>query len=289
MKVFALTRESQILRLEMDSNGLEEQVCKLFYKQFEDFQKYSEKITFSAGNRNGITSDEVFVIENFEAASKFQEETQMLDSCGVYDPTIHTVDTISALFVKPEDDKNLFLFQYFDAKQRLSNEKFVIFSKSFESHQFCRLDGTGFVLDTKLVAVLDESDLYFKSFFFAKRVFDLGDYFREATDEEIKQFNKSENFNSLDDEEIKSLATSNLREKIFEIEKSGILVNLDKKKFQAYATLANLDITITKGKIDIPKNKADFKKFIALLCEDYYEGGLMNRTYLSVGKRIAGK
>lgn len=52
MKVFALTRESQILRLEMDSNGLEEQVCKLFYKQFEDFQKYSEKITFSAGNRN---------------------------------------------------------------------------------------------------------------------------------------------------------------------------------------------------------------------------------------------
>lgn len=285
MKVFVLTHENDVLRLEMNTIDIENDVTNLFIKNYNEFPPENNAIQFSAGNRNGITQEESFVIENFDAASQYHEATRSADNCGVYDPSENTISSVSALFVKPYDDKDLLLFQYCDANKRLTNEKFVIFSKPFVSKQFGRLDGAGFVLDTKLVAVLHEKNLYFKSFYYAKRVFDLTDYFREATDAEILQFNSNKIFNSIDEELIKTLATSSLREKIFEIEKSGILNNLDINKFVAYGTLADLKIKTKNEKICIPENKSDFKKFLSLLCEDYFEGTLLKRTYLSTGKR----
>lgn len=289
MKIFALTRENKILRLDMISSDLESQVCSLFEKQYQDFVKHSEVVEFSAGNRNGVTDDERFVINDFEASELFYSSIESSDKCGVYDPGVHPIDSIVAIFVRPDEKKKLLLFQYFDLKQRLSNERFIIFSQAFKTDKFQRLDGAGFVLDTKLVAVLEESSLYFLSFYYAKRVFDLKDYFREATDQELYQFNQNMIFNPLDNDLLCSMATATMREKIFEIEKSGVLVNLDKERFQAYAKLADLDVVISDDKINLPNTKKDFKKFLSLLCEDYYEGGLIKRVYLSTGKRVAKK
>ena len=137
------------------------------------------------------------------------------------------------------------------------------------------------------MAVLDGSKLYFKSFFFAKRVFELSDYFREATDQELVNFNHHPTFNPIEDDKLKTIANQNMREKVFEIEKSGVLNSLDIKKFIAYAQLADLDVTVKDGKINIPKNKDSLKRFLSLLREDYYYGNLQNRIYLSTGKRSA--
>ena len=59
--------------------------------------------------------------------------------------------------------------------------------------------------------------------FFAKRVFELGDYFREATDQELVNFNHHPTFNPIEDDKLKVIANQNIREKVFEIEKSGVL------------------------------------------------------------------
>ena len=289
MKIFAFTREKKILRLDMIDSELENQVCSLFEKQYQDFMKRPEIVHFSAGSRNGVTDDKKFVIDDFEASESFYNAIESFDKCGVYDASVHPIDSIVAIFVRPDENKKLLLFQYFDLKQKLSNDRFVIFSKTIKTDKFKRLDGAGFVLDTKLVAVLEESSLYFLSFYFAKRVFDLGDYFREATDQEILQFNHNKIFNPLDDDLIRSLTSATLREKIFEIEKSGVLLSLDTEKFQAYAKLAGLDVVVSNGKINLPNTKNDLKKILSLLCEDYYEGGLLKKVYLSTGKRVAGK
>ena len=56
-----------------------------------------------------------------------------------------------------------------------------------------------------------------------------------------------------------------MREKVFEIEKSGVLNSLDIKKFVTYAQLADLDVTVKDGKINIPKNKDSLKRFLRKL------------------------
>ena len=107
------------------------------------------------------------------------------------------------------------------------------------------------------------------------------------TDQELVNFNHHPTFNPIEDDKLKAIANQNMREKVFEIEKSGVLNSLDIKKFVTYAQLADLDVTVKDGKINIPKNKDSLKRFLSLLCEDYYYGNLQNRIYLSTGKSSA--
>lgn len=287
MKIFALNTDKQVLRLQISNKAIESNVVQLFQKCYCDYENPENIIEFSAGNRNGATCDDVFMIDNFSDSDYFHRPTKSVSDCGVYDPSTTSLDSIVALFVKPNDTEDKLLFQYFDNKKKLSNERFVLFSRPFVSNEFMRLDGAGFILDSKLVAVLDGSKLYFKSFYYAKRVFQLGDYFRAATDEELTDFNHHPLFNPIDDEIIKTLATNTMREKVFEIEKSGILNSLDIQKLVSYAKIADLDIKVVDNKINIPEDKKSLQRFLGLLCEDYYDGRLRNIIYLSTGKRSA--
>lgn len=287
MKIFALTSDRKVLRLKMQDLNLESETVAIFQQCYKDYEKPENIIKFSASNRNGASKDDIFLIDNYIYSNSFHEATRSTSACGVYDPSTTSLQSIVALFVKPNDSEDKLLFQYFDNPKKLSNERFVIFSKTIYSNEFLKLEGAGFVLDSKLVAVLDGSNLYFKSFFFAKRVFALGDYFREATDQELVNFNHHPTFNPIEDDKLKAIANQNMREKVFEIEKSGVLNSLDIKKFVTYAQLADLDVTVKDGRINIPKNKDSLKRFLSLLCEDYYYGNLQNRIYLSTGKRSA--
>ena len=87
------------------------------------------------------------------------------------------------------------------------------------------------------------------------------------TDQELVNFNHHPTFNPIEDDKLKAIANQNMREKVFEIEKSGVLNSLDIKKFVTYAQLADLDVTVKDGKINIPKNKDSLKRFLSLLCE----------------------
>lgn len=287
MKIFALTADKKVLRIKTKDTNLESNVVKLFKDCYGDYENPENIIEFSAGNRNGATRDDVFVIDNFCDSDFFHKATKSASNCGVYDQKTTPLDSIIALFVKPDIDSDKLLFQYFDNPKRLSNERFVLFSYSVYNEEFTKLEGAGFILDSKLVAVLDESKLYFKSFFYAKRVFELGNYFRAATDEELEKFNHHPMLNPIDDDLLKKITTNQMREKIFEIDKSGILNSINVSKFVSYAKIVDLNIEVHDNKITMPSSKDSLKQFLSLLCEDYYNGVLRNQTYLSIGKRSA--
>lgn len=219
MKIFALTSDRKVLRMKMHDLNLESETVAIFQQCYKDYEKPENIIKLSTGNRNGTSQDDIFLIDNYVYNNTFHEATRSASACGVYDPSTTSLQSIGALFVTPNDREDKLLFQYFDNPKKLSNERFVIFSKTIYSNEFLKLEGAGFVLDSKLVAVLDGSNLYFKSFFFAKRVFELGDYFREATDQELVNFNHHPTFNPIEDDKLKAIANQNMREKVFEIEK----------------------------------------------------------------------
>lgn len=287
MKIFALTSDRKVLRMKMHDLNLESETVAIFQQCYKDYEKPENIIKLSTGNRNGTSQDDIFLIDNYVYNNTFHEATRSASACGVYDPSTTSLQSIVALFVTPNDREDKLLFQYFDNPKKLSNERFVIFSKTIYSNEFLKLEGAGFVLDSKLVAVLDGSNLYFKSFFFAKRVFELGDYFREATDQELVNFNHHPTFNPIEDDKLKAIANQNMREKVCEIEKKWRIELVGYQKNIAHTQLADLDVTVKDGKINIPKNKDSLKRFLSLLCEDYYYGNLQNRIYLSTGKRSA--
>lgn len=171
MKIFALTSDRKVLRMKMHDLNLESETVAIFQQCYKDYKKPENIIKFSAGNRNGASQDDIFLIDNYVYSNTFHEATRSASACGVYDPSTTSLQSIVALFVKPNDREDKLLFQYFDNQKKLSNERFVIFSKTIYSNEFLKLEGAGFVLDSKLVAVLDGSKLYFKSFFFCETRF----------------------------------------------------------------------------------------------------------------------
>jgi len=286
MPLYALTNsnsETQIFRLEMDQ-ALSDQLSSLFEKQLVAFEENTQLVSFSIDAHEFSDRETLFEIKDPSLREPFDNATKTLDSCGVLDVSAVPLSSICSLFFK--DENGNFLFQYFDSKRKISNELLTLFSFSLKSNKFNRLDGGGFILDTSLVACLKNESLMFKKFHLAKRIFDLSEHFREATEDEVVEFGHAKIFAPLDTEKIKELAIPSLRTKIFEIKKSGVLQNADPEDIQAFARVTfGLSLTVDDEGLHIPTDRKDFKKLLNVLCDDVYVGKFRKGAFLSKGKR----
>ena len=229
-----LNSDSKIYRLDL-SDSLSEQLGQLFEKQLVAFEENTEVVPFSVESHEFTDKETIFSIDDQSIRDPFDKATKAIDSCGVLDVASVQLSSICSLFYKDKNE-NL-LFQYFDSKRKITNEVFTLYSFTLQSNEFKRLDGGGFILDDSLVACFKGNLLQFKKFHLAKRIFDLSGHFREATEEEVIEFGKSEIFAPIDEKILTQLATPSLRSKIFEIRTSGVLSKTDPKDIQAFAQL----------------------------------------------------
>jgi hypothetical protein len=203
-----------------------------------------------------------------------------------FDPQNHSLDLVKALFVGIEiNGSTQILIQLFERRRLISR---TILSMFFSGEQFQKMTQSGLTFDKKLLAVLEGSVLKFQSFHFAKRVFELSEYYREATNEEVTAFAQHEKFSVDDINQFVLDAGPQTRKKISFILQSGVLDNFAIEQISAAANAMQLDLDFsTNGQIIIPNNKTDLKKLLRFLEEDYYESPLSNTRYISNSKRIA--
>lgn len=110
MKIFALTSDRKVLRLKMQDLNLESETVAIFQQCYKDYEKPENIIKFSASNRNGASKDDIFLIDNYIYSNSFHEATRSTSACGVYDPSTTSLQSIVALFVKPNDSEDKLLF-----------------------------------------------------------------------------------------------------------------------------------------------------------------------------------
>ena len=134
-----------------------------------------------------------------------------------------------------------------------------------------------------------EGELQFSSFYFARQIFDLSEYYRSATDQEVQAFTTSDKLSFEDTEAFKNTANTWIRRKIAMINDSDVLVNYKASEIKKLAKDAGITIEIENKKVVIPNDKEQIKVILGFLDEEAYKGPFSQNTFLANSKRKMNK
>ncbi|SEJ28824.1 protein of unknown function [Azotobacter beijerinckii] len=286
MNLFALTdvAGARLIRFPLSAD-VSEEISAVFSGQRDRFLDGIDTVVPFDG-RYTPEEGELLSINDFADVDGLLAAVTNPLSIDQYDPEIHSLDLVRALFTGIEiDDRFQVLVQLFERRRVISRAGFTLF---FANNQFQRVTDSGLSLDTKLLAVLEGDTLKFKSFHFAKRVFDLSDYYREATNEEVTLFAGHEKLSVQDVQAFLGGAGQQIRKKISLIRQSAVLESFSAEQIVAVAASMQFQIDLTDdGKIVVPSNSTELKKLLRFLDEDYYESPLSNTRFISSSKRRA--
>ncbi|MGA7778245.1 MAG: Kiwa anti-phage protein KwaB-like domain-containing protein [Paraburkholderia sp.] len=286
MNLFALTRHpaARIVRFPLTAD-LQNQIEEVFNAQLQAFETdIVETIPFDG--RYVPDEGELLVIEEFEDVDGLADAAANPFGIDMFDPATHSLESVKALFVSVRrNDADCVLIQNFERRRLIANKGLAMF---FSGNTFHKMSDEGLTLDTRLLAVLEGGSLRFQSFHFLRRIFDLTEYYREATNDEVATFATHQKLSVDDLPNFLAAAGPLIRKKISLISQSGILDNYTTAQIVASAQSFNVVIAVgDDGRIKLPANKTELRRLLRFLDEDYYESPLSQTRFLSNSKRVA--
>lgn len=235
--------------------------------------------------------EENFIIKAFTIPQELKDAIDASDVIEDYVPKDEKGRTeegyeIRAVIIGTKDEQGYYL-----AGQKFTQRQVIIKPKGynllFKDSMFVE-ENHGFSINigetVDCVFVVD--GLIFEKYNDANGVFDLSDYYRTASQSEVKQFADSPAFDIEDAEDFaRAVAGISMRKKIAKIIDLGTLK--DVSEIRANATKVKVDIGFTDdgSKVKIPNDKKQLKKVMAFLAEELYPGLFTNTTYLSNSTR----
>ncbi len=198
------------------------------------------------------------------------------------------IENLKYIFMgKSEKSSSYIVFQLIQKSQHLSSEGIKLFQKK---GTFKSVGNNGFSITDKVDGIYSDGSLIFNSYHFARRIFDLQNYYIEATDIDVKQFFEHEAVYVSDKEVLYSQSDSWVRRKIALIAESDILGNNSVKFIKDAAKKHNVPISSKKingkEKIELPVDKKELKELLKFLDEDIYNGPLTMKTFETNSKLI---
>ncbi|MCE8037026.1 DUF4868 domain-containing protein [Halomonas sp. MCCC 1A11062] len=231
--------------------------------------------------------DEVLVINDYDDIDNLGYAINNPLSIQEIIPDPSVFGTIKALFTGYIDPAGVpvILVQNFDKKRIISNNGLSIFHAS---NVYKKIEGSGIKIDNKLSAILYGKELKFNSFHLLRQIFDVSDYYKEATDVDIEQFADMDCVLVSSKQQLVSNSDTWVRRKFWLISQSEILQKVPVCDIKAVAAEFNIPLQAQmdqgKEKIKIPEDKKELKALLRFLDEDYYKSPLLQNRYLTNSK-----
>lgn len=288
--LFALTSdpELKILRFPL-SQQVQQELTDYLKEQEANFNNSAqEEIAFDGKYKPD--DGECLVIENYDDIDDLQEAVANPLSIPEISPDPTEFAMIKALFsgYKHSDGATVILLQNFERRKILSTKGISIFHSG---NVYKKVDGIGVTVDAKLSAIIKGATLRFFSFHVARQIFDLTEYYKEATDADINEFAAIPVLRVPAVQQLIEMSDSWVRRKLVLVTQSGILDAVPVSVIQAAAAEFSIKlVTAKEGNNDVivpPGIKAELKKLLKFLDEDYYTSPLSARNYVSNSKRPA--
>lgn len=147
----------------------------------------------------------------------------------------------------------------------------------------------GISISETVDCVYEDGELKFHSYYIARQLFDLKDYYRSATDGEVESFTEISNIQFDDVKMFREQADSNVRKRVASIIDSEILMKYLPKDIKKIGKSTGVEIKIQKDKIVIPKEKSQMKVAFESLDEGVYKGVFSNETFMMNLKKAIGR
>lgn len=242
-----------------------------------------KKYKLNAINFDGFykpEEDECLKIENFSLPNEIKRAIK--NPLGEDKLIVENKEmNIRAVFlILDDEERERIIFQRTQKKQVLSKGIKFLWDKDT------------FILSRKpVIAITDRIDayyedgiLYFKSYYWANQIISLDEYYREATDNEIRKFCNNSYF-YVEDVNLLLNSSKFIRKKIAYIEDSKVLTKNTIGKIVANATKLGLDLKMHNDKIVFPTDLVEQKKILSYLADEIYKGVLSDDVYLTNSKR----
>jgi len=276
--------ENPVRLLEVDK-ATQDAICSSFTKAALPLLSEKQIVPFDGSYKPD--EDEVLSVCNFHLPEVIADAVR--DPLGLqtlmYDNEIEP--DIRAVFVGQRietDNTEVFTvaFQRFRREQYLTTKRFNLF---FDQTTFIREDRWGIGIIDNVDCVFTQTELRFSSYFYARQVFDLSEYYRSATDAEVQNFSAIGILNIADKEQFQSIADTWIRRKIAAINDSGVLECNTAARIKELAQHCGLDVTVENGKLEIPADKKRLKEILGFLDDEVYKGAFSEETYITNSKR----
>lgn len=270
---FAILMDGEVRRISLVQD-VEENVRAVFVGGGQIFIDENEEVEFDGSWK--LDDDEIFFVP-----------MNMGDYKDVVDNPINIPildlrnEAIRALFWY---ENQLFYFQNFDSRKLLQNRNVIVYNRQ----TYDRLRDDAFIIDNMVSAVHQNGKFYFRSYANANKIFDLSDYYKEATDKELKTFSEHPKIAVTDLDWLREKSNSVIRKNVKMLQDSGVLDGADTKKIRKDAHDYNLDIKLDKmGKIVLPKDRRQVKDILLWLNEGYFKGAITGAHYKTNSKKKA--
>lgn len=231
--------------------------------------------------------DEFLSIENFQLSSEIMDAIR--DSIGVpsYEKENGEFPDIKAVFVGERiqpNESEIFnvAFQRFRKEQYISTKRYNLF---FDENTFFQEKRFGISISNSIDCFYTNSELQFVSFFFARQIFDLSDYYRSATDQEVDLFVENSKLSLENSESFKTMVNTCIRRKIAMINDSKVLEKYTATEIKQRASNVGIKIETENRKIKVPNDKEKIKIILGFLDKEAYKGPFSQNTYLANSKR----
>lgn len=263
------------------SADTQEKVSNILNQQLSAFNShYDREIEFCAGY--DPSPSEIFTLDEFTDCNELYKYISGEIKATEFNPKKHSADNIKCLFAGNEET---IILQNFDKKQVLNVERTLFLS----SNVFELSTSIGFNLPDKLAGVVTGNKIRFKSFQNLRKIFNMDKYFREATEEELKQFVLHDKFYKEPGFDIIKVSDTEILTKVALINKISSM-DFPISKMKKYAKQVTFDLKIIKDdkgeeKIVIPTDKKGIKLLLSFLNEDIFKSGITKKTYKSNSKR----
>ncbi|WP_412501822.1 Kiwa anti-phage protein KwaB-like domain-containing protein [Shewanella chilikensis] len=290
LNLFALTSDpsKRIVKFELSSD-VQNELTTYIKTQEATFDQHEEEIEFDGKYKPD--EGEVLFIDGYDDIDDLSSAVENPLSAEVVEPSEDFFSEIKALFTGYTIDGGdvKILLQNFDRRRIISTNGLSIFHSS---NVYKKIEGIGLTIDHKLTATLENGKLKFFSFHNTRQMFDLSEYYKVATDDDVTEFAALDIIKSENTDELIEMSDSWVRRKISLIQQSGILQNVPINEMKAVAIEFNIpfltEIDGTEEVIKLPDNKSDLKKLLRFLDEDYYKSPLSNTAFVTNSKRAVG-
>jgi hypothetical protein len=124
----------------------------------------------------------------------------------------------------------------------------------------------------------------YKKFGVLKQIFDLTEIYREATDQDIRDFSNLDKIDAGDVDSLCATANKTARKLIFSISRSGILEQKTAAEIQNLARSVDLNITVENDKMILPRG-TDLTRVLKFLDHSIYLSPLTNDRWIANSRR----
>lgn len=282
MNLFAITEinnEEAICRIPL-SQAVQTEINNQFSQLAIGFFNEKEIIPFDGNYNPG--NDELFEITDFPISQEIIDTATNNLNYDVLDVQ-NMEGKIKAVFATHvENGRIQIYFQVFDTRKIIANRGIPLFNNN---GTYSRFENKGIVILNKLTLVYRGGNIYFNSYFNARRVVPLSDYYIEATNVDVDQFSAGNILNFEDQIGFSEDLNSNLRKKIKSIQQRGVLENLTIQDLQNQANQFGINFDYDNGQVSVTRDKNYVKRLIKFLDEDYFITPLTNRRCVTNSKR----